>query len=129
MKAPNNCIELKCFWTWMGDDGVVRTKVKPDSEVVLEDAKENSIAVNSFSGTKYSMLVDTREIKSITKEARNHFSMNNRESKVVAFAMLIKSPLSKVIANFFLGLNKPRVPVKIFTNEKKAIDWCKTYLN
>ena len=124
---PDNCIELRTYWTWMGDDGIVRTKVKLGAEVVLEDAKKNSLAVNSFSLNQYPLLIDTTAIKSITKEARDYFSMNNRDSKVVAFAILINSPLSKIVANFFMGLNKPRVPVKIFNDEVKAVDWCKSY--
>lgn len=109
----------------MGNDGIVRTKVKQGSEIKLEDAIENSKAVNSFSAKQYTMIVDTTLAKSITKDARDYFSMNGRVSKVIAFAILIKSPLSKIIANFFMGLNKPRVPVKLFTQEQDAIAWCK----
>lgn len=110
----------------MGQDGVARTVVKPDAEISLQDAKENSVAVNSLQGkSSFTLLVDTRKIKSITKEARDHFSLNGRESRVVAFAIIIGSPLSRVIGNFFMGLNKPRVPVKLFTNEEKALTWSK----
>jgi hypothetical protein len=128
MVIPNDSIDLRCYNTWMGVDGIVRTKVKKNSEIVIEDALENSIAVNSFSQDEYPMIVDTTLAKSITKEARDYFSMKGRESKIVAFAILINSPLSKIIANFFMGLNKPRVPVKLFTDEDLAIEWCKNYI-
>lgn len=128
MIVPDNCIELRCYWTWMNEEGIAVTKVKPKAEVVLEDAMENSKAVNSFPSNRYSLLIDTKEIKSITKEARDFFSMKGRDSKVIAFAILIKSPLSTIIANFFMGLNKPRVPVRLFYDEKKALDWCKTHI-
>jgi hypothetical protein len=122
-------IELKAYTTWMGHDGIGRTKVKPLSEVTINDAKENSMAVNSLSnGNDFPLLIDTREIRSITKEARDFFSMNNRESHVIAFAILIDSPLSKIIGNFFMGLNKPRVPVRLFTSEKEAISWLQSFL-
>lgn len=125
-RPKHGVIELRAYYTWMGEDGVARTQVKEGADVVLEDAKENSIAVNSLVGpTNYSLVIDTRKIKSITKEARDFFSMRGRESRVFAFAILIDSPLSKIIGNFFMGLNKPRVPVKLFTKEEKAIDWCK----
>ena len=129
MIVPENKIELRCYYTWMGIDGIARTKVKPNSEVVLEDAKENSVAVNSFELNSYPLIIDTTQIKSITKEARDYFSMKGRDSKVNGLAIIIKSPLSKIIANFFMGLNKPIVPVKLFTNENDAIDWCKPYIN
>lgn len=122
-------IELRAYSTWMGDDGIARTKVKPSSEVTIIDAKENSIAVNSLSnGNNYPLLIDTRDIRSISKEARDFFSMNNRKSNVTAFAILIDSPLSKIIGNFFMGLNKPRVPVQLFTSETDALTWLKSFL-
>ena len=129
MQIPDERIELRCYWTWMESDGIARTKTKPFSEVVIDDAIANSKVVNSLSQNSYPLLIDATEVKSITKEARDYFSMNNRDSKVIAFAILIKTPLSRIIANFFIGLNKPRVPIKIFTNEDVAIDWCKTFLN
>ena len=128
MQVPDKgVIELRAYYTWMGVDGIVRTKVKKNAEVHLEDAKENSIAVNSFhTYNEYALIIDTSEIKSITKEARNHFSMNGRKSNVVCFAIIISSPLSAVVGNFFMGLNKPRVPARLFTKESEAILWCES---
>lgn len=113
----------------MGNDGIARTKVKPQSEITVKEAKENSDAVNSLhSETNFPLLVDARNIKSMTKDARDHFSMNNRASYVNAFAILIDSPLSKIIGNFFMGLNKPRVPARLFTEEEEALLWLRGYL-
>jgi hypothetical protein len=126
MQIPlENVVDLRAYNTWMGEDGIARTQVKDGAEIVLEDAKSNSVAVRSLVGPeKFALIVDTRKIKSITKEARDYFSLNGRESRVIAFAILIESPLSRIIGNFFMSLNKPRVPVKLFNSEAKAIEWC-----
>ncbi len=129
LPAKTKVIELNAYYTWMGDDGIARTKVKPMSDVTLKDAKENSIAVNSLHIKKdFPLLIDSRDIRSITKEARDYFSMNNRESHVIAFGIIIGSPLSRIIGNFFMGLNKPRVPTRLFKNEAEALKWLKAYL-
>jgi len=131
MEVPSHLkiVEVDAYWTWMGEDGIARTKVKPGSDVTLKEAKQNSAAVLSLSEKKsYPLLVDSTQIKSMTKEARDHFSINNRETKVVAFALLIDSPLSRIIGNFFMGLNKPRVPAKLFTNETNALEWLTQFL-
>ncbi|HEX8516211.1 MAG TPA: STAS/SEC14 domain-containing protein [Bacteroidia bacterium] len=121
-------IELSAYYTWLGSDGIIRTKAKPFADVTLKEAKENSVAVNSLTGGKAAvLLVDSRDIRSISKEARDYFSMNNRESFIVAFALVIDSPLSRIIGNFFMGLNKPRVPARLFTDEKEAINWLKRF--
>ncbi len=126
---PEKAIELRTYYTWMGEDGIGRTVVKKNSEVTFADAKENSAAVNSLcQGTKFPLLIDSRDIKSIEKQARDYFSLKGRESNVNSFAIIIASPLSRIVGNFFMGLNKPTVPVKLFTDEREAISWLKQYL-
>jgi len=124
MHIPATAHELRCYFTWMGDDGIARTKVKKNAEVALEDARENSIVVNSFFvDEKFPLLIDARGIKSISREARSFFTTNGRETNTMAFAILIDSSVSKVVGNFFLGINKPAVPTKLFTNEREATKW------
>ena len=43
MEIPTNCTvyDLACYWTWMGADGIVRTKVKPQAEVTIKESLEN----------------------------------------------------------------------------------------
>lgn len=129
MKIPTYAKELTCFHTWMGEDGIVRTKVKIGSEVSVESAKENSDAVNGmYLGNKFPLMIDSRGIKSMTREARNQFSTKGRETHTKAFAIIIDSSLSKVVGNFFMGINKPAVPTRLFDNEIEAEKWLKTML-
>jgi len=120
-------IETSAYWTWLGEDGVARTQVKKGSEVELEQAIENSRAVNSLDASKFPLLIDARGIKSITKEAREYFAVNDRDTKVTAMAILIESPLSKVIGNFYMLLNKPKMHSKLFLDEKSALKWLKKF--
>lgn len=131
MEIPQNksVSDLNSYFTWMGDDGIARTVVKQDANITIVEARENSVAVNALSkGKSFPLLVDSRNIRSISKEARDFFSLNNRDSHVIAFAIIIDSPISKIIGNFFMGLNKPRVPAKLFTNEESAVKWLKSFL-
>jgi hypothetical protein len=119
-------IETRVFYTSLEMEGYILTRVKPGSEIQLQDAKDNTAAVIKISdGIIYPLLVDLREIKSISKEARDHFSMRGRKPNVSAVAMLVKSPVSRIIGNFFIGFAKPVVPTRIFSMEKSAIDWVK----
>lgn len=121
-------IQLKAFTTWLGENDICYTVVKSNAIVEISDAIENTGAVKELSeGKIYPLLVNLNEIKSITKEARDHFSMKDRTPGVSAIGLVIKSPASTIIGNFFLGLNKSMVPVKLFTNEEKAIAWLKQF--
>lgn len=113
----------------MESDGIARTVVKPDAEIFLQDAKENTAAVETFyNGKKFPLLVDMRNIRSISDDAREHFTLRGRESVVNAYAMLLSSSLSRMIGNFFLTFNKPAVPVKLFNHEDKALAWLKQFI-
>src|SRR5690554_4930135 len=105
--AGKKYLEVTAYITWMGDDGICRTTVKPGSAITIAEAKENSIAVQSFDNgeVKYPLVVDARGILSMTKEARDYLSLNNRTSPVNAIAIVVDSPLSRIIGNFFIGLN------------------------
>src|SRR5947207_1606441 len=102
-------IELTAYTTWLCNDSIVRTRVKSNASVTCADDKVNSIDGKSLcNGIYLPLFVYTRNIQSITKGARDYFSMNNRGSQIVAFAIVIDSPLSRIVGNFFMGLNKPR---------------------
>ncbi|MCE3226532.1 MAG: hypothetical protein K0S32_1083 [Bacteroidetes bacterium] len=126
---PPYATETGNFFTWMGTDGICRTITKPAAEIDLESAVENSNIVTAlYKNKKFPLLVDSRNIRSMTKEARRHFSTNGRDTKITSMAILVKSPLSRVIGNFFMGINKPQVPTRLFDSESEAAQWLKQYL-
>lgn len=112
------------FETTLDPRGFIVSRVAPLAEITLEHAKENTAKVRELSGDQvYPILVDIRKIRSISKEARDHFSMRGRKPGVIAIAMLVSSPLSRIIGNFFLGLNHPVVPTRMFTDRERAEQW------
>lgn len=112
------------FETSLDARGFIISRVAPFAEISLDHAKENTARVRELSGDRvYPILVDIRKIRSISKEARDHFSMRGRKPGVVAIAMLVSSPLSRIIGNFFLGLNHPIVPTRMFTDRERAEQW------
>jgi hypothetical protein len=66
-------------------------------------------------------------VKSIAREARDY---DAREAARVApaVALIVGSPLSRMIGNFFLGLNRTAVPIRLFTSEPAARSWLRRYL-
>ncbi len=124
-----NATITKAFRTWMGQDGIARTCVIQNAHVDLDAAKDNSKAVNDlFVDKKFPLLIDITEIHSITKEARAHFSVRNRETNINSFALLTNSELGKIVANFFFSLNSPGVPARMFTKKEKALEWLSNFV-
>jgi hypothetical protein len=123
-------IETKAFVTYLNEDGIAITRVKQDAEITITEAKANTNAVIKLTGGRTCpILVDTRRIKSISNEAREHFAMRGRIAHVNSIALLIQSPVSRIIGNFYISLNKPAVPTRLFTDEAAALLWLKSQLN
>ena len=97
---------------------------KPHTE---ELARENIDAQerirDSLNKEKTRVLVDLRDITQISKEARDYFANERTASIQRATALLVHSPVSRVIGNFFMGLNKPVSPTRMFTDLEMAVQW------
>lgn len=90
----------------------------------LEDARE-AVAVTweLAGGERCGVLVDMRGIVSESREAREYFMSEEVGEKISAVALLVASPVSKVIANFLLRLGKHYSPTKMFTSSERARAW------
>ena len=64
----------------------------------------------------------------ITKEARDHSAELEKTYPGIASAVIADNLAYKIIANFYLKLNKPKTPYKVFNNIDSAEVWLKTYL-
>jgi len=112
---------------WLESDGIIRSKVSPGSVDSLEDAKAFVAAVLKIAPIKrYPALVDIRNKKFTSREARAYYAAQGGNMASVC-AILIGSKLTAVLANFFLRINKPTIPVKIFNSEEKALKWLKSF--
>lgn len=75
------------------------------------------------------LLVDGRAVTEMTKEARDYFGSEEGFDLLSASALLVKSPLSSFLANFFLKINLKNspIPIKVFTDREKALKWLENY--
>lgn len=74
------------------------------------------------------MLLDAKELKNITKPARDFLASEKNCEGIIAGAFLINSSLGRIIGNFIIHINIPLIPTKIFTNEIKAKKWLSKYV-
>ncbi len=103
------------------DAGFVRLSWPRGSTVTGELAREavNGLAV-VCDGRRLPMLVDMTATKALTRPARVVFAEKSSASRI---ALLGRSPVDRVIANFIFGVNGVPVPTRFFTDELQAIAW------
>lgn len=79
-------------------------------------------------GNAYPMLSNILAVKNSTKEARDFLASEKGCEGVIAAAILIGSYTTSMIGNFFLRVNKPVVPTKLFTCEEEAKKWLSQFV-
>jgi hypothetical protein len=106
-------------------------KLKPreNVELDLQDGIEmRNIFLALSNGSKWAVLIDGANFFSTTSELRQ-LSANEEYTKLrLALAIVTKSMATKIIGNFFIKVNKPASPTKLFSEEKPAIEWLKQLL-
>lgn len=114
---------------WLEEDGIIRWKYDAGVEVTRKEALEEVEAMDRFFAeggvVKRATLIDISSIKSVSKEARKLFSSEENSEKSLGVAILTGSLVSQVIGNFFVGLDRPPHPIRLFSAEEKALRWLK----
>lgn len=75
-------------------------------------------------GISYPVICDARELKGMDKEARDYLAKQGSQL-VSSVALIVTSAATKVMTNFYLTVNKPDVPTKLFTSASEALEFIK----
>lgn len=105
-------------------EGIVWLTMHPDVEVTRDDARAIVDEAGRLVGArKLPLLVDMRRMRSLDRAAREHFKSDEATRHFTRIALLADSPLSRVLASFFVILGKHRLPVRVFTDPDAACAW------
>ena len=127
MDVSDNEIETRTCTLRVDEEGVLRIIVKPGARMELADAEENMRACGELCGERSrAVIVDLSGVQSVSRDARNCFSGDLAKQFIRANATLVGSPTSRLIGNFFLALNRPPYPIKIFNDESDALEWLRS---
>ena len=115
-------IETRSIRIIVRKDNIIEVHAQPQwsAKMDLENALENTEALKRASSTKIKLLV-FMSVGKFTKDARKHYASQGGIAERTA--VIAKSKLSQLTANFFLGINKPSSPVKLFNEKSKAVEW------
>jgi hypothetical protein len=79
-------------------------------------------------GRRQVLVVLVDRVRSQDSGSRSVWSDEVDTKLMCGLALVGKSPLSRAIASFFLGLRRPRVPTRMFGTTDRAIAWAKTVI-
>lgn len=111
------------------DNDILCVRAKLDADFTLAAAIEGVNARKKIQeGKKYPVLIDTRLMFHVSKEARAYGATKEVSEISSALAILAGTSLATaIVGNFFIKFNKPFVPTKMFKEENSAIEWLNTF--
>ncbi|ELR73327.1 hypothetical protein C900_04179 [Fulvivirga imtechensis AK7] len=110
----------------LGADKVLYIECAPNTIMTLQDGKESTkIGHELTEGKPHPLLCDLTNVVKMTQECRQHFAGPEHAEIFNKCALIITSPISRIIGNFFLGANKPLKPTKLFTSREAGLKWLK----
>lgn len=125
--VPADAVRTRTCALWL--DRVVRGRFLPGVEVELADAVENVAATARLTGGRaLPALIDLRALRAQSAEARAYLAGPEATRVANAVALLIGSPLSCMLGNFYLGFNRPEVPTRLFTARDEAMGWLERHM-
>jgi nitrogen-specific signal transduction histidine kinase len=125
MAGKSKETNMKAGKLWV-ENGVIHACVTA-REFDLEMAKETTevgLEIINETGAD-SLLIDLGECKKISREARKHMENVSENPAVRKIVFLVKNPVTRVLGSFFIGIQNPKVPTKMFGKKEDAIKWLK----
>jgi len=74
-------------------------------------------------GKKIPAIADISSVKHVDKEARIFFSSKEAGKDLLALAVVLNNPVTRMMGNFFVKFYRPEYPFRFFTNSTEATEW------
>ena len=103
--------EIAYLVWWDDQNTVLRVDWRPGSGCTLHDAQSARQAVRDLGHPGAPLLVDMRGMRSFDRGAREHFTAG--AGRVAAIAIVVGTPVTRMMANFFIGMRRAATPIKL----------------
>jgi hypothetical protein len=109
----------------LNDDGIVHLSFPEKTIHDINSIKEHLAGVEALDndGNGVLLLVHFSNLVGMDKASRKFVNTAEMVLAHKACAMFVTTPLAKIIANFFLGINRPNFIISSFTDENSAKQW------
>ena len=127
MDRENGVVTHPKFRMWLRPDGVVQVVWAPQTTVLLEDATAALEAMAQLTGGRRSpLLVDMRDTGPQDRATRAVWARPS--VPLSAVALIVGSPLSRMMGNLFISANRPTTPTRLFNDEASALAWLQAFV-
>jgi hypothetical protein len=106
------------------EDGIMHITWHHGIAINIDIAKEMvEERIQQCNGKTKLILVDINGLVSIDTTSRKFLASEHATIGVTAGALIVGSLISKLAGNVYITVDKPRLPMRLFTDKIKAIKW------
>ena len=118
-------IELRVADVWVDQASMIRMRFKPCEVHTLEDAVAVVEAHNQLAGEQPALVIaDIRDVSTGADRLAREYYVSEESSRLkLGMAMLVKSPMQRMLGNVFFRINRPPYPSKMFSDGGEAVRW------
>ena len=110
-------------------DGIVMINYPDNFSFTLKDSIESVNAIGEITkGVPHPILKVPGKYTTVDKDTRNHVAKGDGARFSIAEAFIIHSIAHKLIANFYIKVEKPQKPTHFFSNIPDAEKWLRTFI-
>jgi hypothetical protein len=116
--------EFAEFWI---ENDILYFIYKPSTRLDLECTRQIVADRKKFQqNTSYLVFCDARGLKEADKASRDYLAKEGSDL-VIAVGVLIESPVTRILTNFYLAISKPLTPTKLFTDRDQAMAYLESF--
>jgi len=110
-------------------DNILEVSYKPGLHINYQIAEKIVRDRLSFAESKkMATMIMSNGVIGMDKPARQYLASEEGTKNLLATAIIVDSAFSSFLGNFFLRVNKTKMPVKIFSNIPKARKWLQQFI-
>jgi len=127
LTPPADAKQTQTASHWLRD-GILISRANSALVMDVDEAREITKIYKALSSLPRPILVIFSRGGSQSRACRDYFSNDpDHLTTYSAVALVAGSPVAKVLANFFMGLNRPQRPTRMFTDPTEARAWLEQF--
>jgi hypothetical protein len=97
--------------------------IKSGEKISMEMTVLGYEFLNKHGGGRFYNLYEFETFAEMDPEVRTWAADTSGNNYTYVDAVVISNFAQKIIANFYIKFNKPKMPTKVFTSTEKALEW------
>ena len=125
MRKALDRIDTEIADIWIDANRIIHVDFRDSDLHGLPQAQSITEAHNQLAkGTPCPVLADIQSVRvGADRQARKHYVSAEASQMKTAMAMLVQSPMQRMLGNIFFKINRPPYPTRLFSEEEEAVNW------